>query len=139
MTCSLFTRRRRSIRFPETLLAALVALTMAGAPAVTEAGGPVVSTGVPIQFTDQSTHGPTTWVWDFDYDGANVVVRSTAQDPIWTFDEVRTYQVYLEVCNASGCNEAVKSVEVQGSVAPELIFESSFETGDLLDWSSTNP
>ena len=50
-----------------------------------------------IQFTDMSTNGPTSWLWDFG-DGNN----STLQHPSHTYTSSGTYTVQLTATNAIG-------------------------------------
>jgi PKD repeat protein len=57
-----------------------------------------------VQFTDQSTNGPTSWSWDFG-DG---VGTSTAQNPSYTYQNVGTYTVSLTATNAYGSDTETK-------------------------------
>jgi len=50
-----------------------------------------------VQFVDESTNNPTSWLWAFG-DGAT----STAQHPSHTYAKVGTYTVTLTVCNEYG-------------------------------------
>ncbi|MDG6257096.1 MAG: PKD domain-containing protein [Methanomicrobiaceae archaeon] len=50
-----------------------------------------------VQFVDESTNNPTSWLWAFG-DGAT----STAQHPSHTYPKTGTYTVTLTVCNAYG-------------------------------------
>jgi len=63
--------------------------------------------GTPVQFQDTSTGGPTFWFWDFSFDGALPVIDSTAQNPVWTYEQTGAWPVRLEVCNATECSAAV--------------------------------
>lgn len=61
-----------------------------------------------VQFTDTSTGGPTSWMWDFG-DGAT----SSLQSPTHAFAAAGTYEVTLQVGNAMGVGApAVKQVVV---------------------------
>ncbi len=57
-----------------------------------------------VQFTDNSTGNPTSWLWDFG-DGST----STDQNPTHTYNEEGSYTVSLTVSNA--CGEDTKVVE----------------------------
>ena len=50
-----------------------------------------------VEFTDLSTHSPTSWSWRFGDDGT-----STAQHPSHTYTSEGTYTVSLTVSNAGG-------------------------------------
>ncbi|HEY4111207.1 PKD domain-containing protein, partial [Puia sp.] len=51
-----------------------------------------------VHFTDRSTAGSTSWLWDFG-DGQT----STAQDPIHVYKSIGTFDVKLTVTGAGGC------------------------------------
>ena len=68
--------------------------------------------GTPVQFQDTSTGGPTSWTWDFSYDGAQPVTDSTAQNPVWTFAQTGVWPVRLGICNDTGCSAATRDVTV---------------------------
>ena len=74
-----------------------------------------------VQFTDQSTNGPTSWAWDFNNDG---VVDSTEQNPQFTYTDVGTYTVSLIVSNSAGSDTETK--------VDYLVVESS---GDWNPWN----
>ena len=63
--------------------------------------------GSPVQFTDLSSGGPSSWAWDFG-DGTTSVGRS----PSHQFAEPRTYTVKLTVRNAKGTSEVTQQVVV---------------------------
>ena len=50
-----------------------------------------------VQFSDQTTNGPTSWLWDFG-DGST----STQQNPRHTYATAGTYQARLTATNAAG-------------------------------------
>ncbi len=52
---------------------------------------------LPVQFTDQSTGGPTSWAWDFG-DGST----SNLASPSHTYSDAGTYTVSLTVSNTKG-------------------------------------
>ncbi|MFC2090711.1 FISUMP domain-containing protein [Bacteroidota bacterium] len=60
--------------------------------------------GESVQFTDQSTNGPTSWEWDFR-DGN----PSTQQNPSHTYTTPGTYEVSLTVSNSAGSDTEIKS------------------------------
>ncbi len=70
-----------------------------------------------VQFTDQSTNGPTEWRWVFG-DGAT----STVQNPTHTYAKAGTYNVVLVAKNAGGADQEVKSryITVTGPVAAPI-------------------
>lgn len=79
--------------------------------------------GEPLQFLDTSQGTPTSWSWDFSYDGSQPVADSTVQNPLWTFDQTGVFTVRLEVCNDGGCSAATQDLTV---VVPCTL------TGDLV-------
>ncbi|WP_156161064.1 DUF3344 domain-containing protein, partial [Methanosarcina sp. 2.H.T.1A.6] len=58
-----------------------------------------------VNFTDQSTGSPTSWLWDFDNDGT---ADSTEQNPSHTYEKAGNYTVSLTVSNAGGSDSEVK-------------------------------
>jgi Zn-dependent metalloprotease len=64
-----------------------------------------------INFTDQSTNGPTSWSWDF-----GDATTSTSQNPIKTYASNGTYTVKLNACNGFGCNLLTKTSYVTVSL-----------------------
>ncbi len=71
-----------------------------------------VTAGEQVQFLDQSSGDPTSWTWDFSYDGVQPIADSADQNPLWTFAARGVYTVRLEACNAGGCSAAVHPVTV---------------------------
>lgn len=59
-----------------------------------------------VDFTDLSTGNPTSWAWDFKNDGSIV---SDRQNPGVTYEGPGTYTVKLNVTNADGSDEEVKT------------------------------
>jgi uncharacterized protein (TIGR02145 family) len=57
-----------------------------------------------VNFTDQSTNNPTTWLWEFG-DGTT----STQQNPSKTYQNADSYNVKLTATNAHGSNSHTKS------------------------------
>ena len=71
--------------------------------------------GNPVQFTDLSSGGPSSWTWDFG-DGSGSVGRS----PSHQYSEAKTYTVKLTVRNAKGTSEVSQQVPVgAAAVKPE--------------------
>ncbi len=67
----------------------------------------IISTETPIQFTDASLYGPTSWNWNFGDGGT-----STAQNPQHTFTDADFYDVQLIVENCHGTDTIVIQIEV---------------------------
>ncbi len=64
-----------------------------------------------VQFTDTSTHNPTSWLWDFG-DGST----STVQNPSHDYVDVDTYTVSLTATNGEGSDSEVKADYVEATV-----------------------
>lgn len=69
----------------------------------------VIPVGGSVNFTDQSTNAPTSWLWNFGGGAAN----STAQNPSITFNTPGTYDVTLDATNAYGTGTLTKTAHVQ--------------------------
>jgi PKD repeat protein len=69
-------------------------------------------TGQAVQFTDTSTGGPTSWLWNF---GDNTT--STSQNPSHTYTTAASYTVTLTVAFSSGS----KTVSQTITVTPALV------------------
>ncbi|MGD0080838.1 MAG: PKD domain-containing protein [Methanoregula sp.] len=81
---------------------------------------------LPVQFTDQSTGGPTSWFWDFG-DGAN----STDQNPAHTYAS-GIYTVTLTVSNAAGNSTKVSGNYITAFVSqppPVVLFTANVTQG----------
>jgi hypothetical protein len=63
--------------------------------------------GHTMQFQDTSSGTPTSWTWDFGDGGA-----SNQQNPSHTYAAAGPYSVKLTACNAGGCNQTVKVINV---------------------------
>lgn len=57
-----------------------------------------------VNFTDQSTNNPTSWLWQFG-DGTT----STEQNPTHTFTEAGNYTIQLQVSNTFGSDSETKN------------------------------
>lgn len=74
-------------------------------PPVAAFSGSPLSGGVPlaVQFTDQSTNGPTSWRWEYQKEGTGTwTLFSTAQHPSWTVTSPGQYSIRLTATNAAG-------------------------------------
>jgi len=65
-----------------------------------------------VDFTDQSTGSPTSWLWDFG-DGTT----STQRNPSKTYATAGAYLVTLTASNSTGSNSATQTVSVTAPVA----------------------
>ena len=100
--------RPKSFR-SSVLLATLLALFALGGTA--RAGQPTASftwtpvgptSGNAVNFTDQSTENPTSWLWNFGDPSGGLLNTSTAQNPSFTYNLPGTYTVTLAVSNNDG-------------------------------------
>jgi PKD repeat protein len=66
-----------------------------------------------VQFTDDSTNTPTSWIWDF---GAGIL--SDIQNPLVTYLGAGTYTVKLIATNAAGSDQETKTDYI--AVAPPI-------------------
>ncbi|MFZ0544378.1 MAG: PKD domain-containing protein, partial [Candidatus Promineifilaceae bacterium] len=67
---------------------------------------------MPVQFTDQSTTGPSAWAWDFGDGG-----MSSDQNPMHTYNAGGTYSVTLTASNACGGTSTSMVIEVGSGMA----------------------
>jgi PKD repeat protein len=65
-----------------------------------------VEQGDPVQFTDTSSNGPTTWSWSFP---GGTPSTSTSQNPTVTYNSLGTYNVSLTVTNSAGTDSITQS------------------------------
>ena len=98
------------------------------APPVAEfTGTPTTGTApLAVNFTDQSTGSPTSWLWDFG-DGTT----STAQNPSHTYAAVGSYNVSLTATNAGGSGTTTKTgyITVQAPGVPVTDFTGTPTNG----------
>ena len=66
-----------------------------------------------VSFTDLSTDGPTSWLWDFG-DGK----KSSQQDPHHAYLTPGTYTVTLEAANSSGSDIIAQNLDVSFAPCP---------------------
>jgi large repetitive protein len=80
-----------------------------------------------VEFTDQSTNGPTSWSWDFNNDD---VIDSTSQNPSWNYSIPGTYTVTLTAGNIAGNSTLTKTncINVNWPV-PVANFTTNVTTG----------
>jgi bacillopeptidase F len=67
-----------------------------------------------VQFTDQSTGNPTSWLWDFG-DGTPT---SSLQNPAHTYANAGTYTVSLNATNANGSDVETRPGYISVTIAP---------------------
>jgi len=83
----------------------------------------ILTEGTSVQFSDESTNEPTSWLWDFG-DGET----SQTQNPAHTYTTPGLYTVSLTSSNQYGTNKTTQvdyiTVKVKG-YAPEAEFEAS--------------
>jgi PKD repeat protein/DNA-binding beta-propeller fold protein YncE len=72
--------------------------------------------GVTIQFTDTSSGGPASWLWDFG-DG----VTATLQHPTHAYTATGTYSVTLSASNGCGASNITGTVNVIAGCVPPTI------------------
>jgi len=85
------------------------------APPVAAFSGSPLSGNVPltVQFTDESTNDPTSWLWDFGDEGS-----SEEQSPEHKYESVGTYTVKLTATNDGGSDDEEKPDYITVSGAP---------------------
>jgi gliding motility-associated-like protein len=77
-----------------------------------------------IQFTDQSTGSPTSWLWDLG-NGST----SSVKNPTTTYINPGSYTVKLTATNASGSNTITKTAYITVNAIPNADFTSDKTTG----------
>lgn len=95
-------------------------------------------TGQTVTFTDTSTGGPTSWLWDLG-NGVTGTTRNTS----YTYTTPGTYNVSLTATNAGGSSTRTKSITVLSPAPPVITYfratPSAVVTGQqsVLSWAST--
>ena len=92
--------------------------------------------GMQVNFVDQSTGSPTSWVWDFGDNSGSV-----SRNPTHTYAAAGSYTVTLTVTNDSGSNSTSDVVTIAAGTPPTAAFTSSvngFQV-NFLDRSTGNP
>jgi len=77
-----------------------------------------------VQFTDESTHYPESWLWDFG-DGT----QSTEPNPVHTYENTGTYTVSLTASNACGSDQVIM-VDLIEVVCPVIQADFIVDTPD---------
>ncbi|AKB17623.1 cell surface protein [Methanosarcina sp. WWM596] len=99
-----------------------------------------------VQFTDQSTNGPTAWKWDFNSDGT---IDSTVQNPVYVYTAPGTYSVTLSVVNGTARDNVKKSnfitvgssllasftISPQAGNAPLTVHFNDTSSGNVTSWA----
>ena len=89
---------------------------------------------VPVQFTDQSTGGPTAWLWNF---GNGDTAKS--QNPLYAYSTPGTYTVTLIAFTCNESDTITHTVTVQAaphiSVTPPTGFSASIPCGDSANFT----
>ena len=132
-----------------TLIAKVSSGQMEGSKTVTVASVSVLASsfnfapaspvaGQSVQFTDASTGGPTSWLWNFG-DGTT----STAQNPAHAYTTAGPKSVTLTVTNSTGSNSSSRTVTVAAALAASFSFSPTSPTSgqsvQFTDLSSGNP
>ncbi|GGB16286.1 hypothetical protein GCM10011511_45110 [Puia dinghuensis] len=87
-----------------------------------------------VNFTDQSTGGPTSWLWDFG-DGQT----STQQSPSHTYTTSGTFDVKLTVSSASNCSNTMTKTGFVTIKAPTVTINGGGRLGACIaSYSSSN-
>jgi uncharacterized protein (TIGR02145 family) len=86
-----------------------------------------------VQFTDLTTGGPTSWQWDFDFDGT---VDSEEQHPEWIYPEPGLYTVSLTV--SDGENVDVETKQNYISVTDTQLLELTAGWNDISSYLIPN-
>ena len=90
-----------------------------------------------VQFQDQSTGNPTSWLWEFG-EGSGIP-NSTLQNPAVSYSSPGTYNVRLTVTNSIGSNSTIKMSLIKVHVLPVVDFTSSDTSGCQPFTVSFNP
>ena len=83
-----------------------------------------VTTSSSIQFTDTSTHYPTSWFWEFG-DGTT----STEQNPTHTYTAPGIYTVKLAAINSAGFDTEEKTNYITAYITPVANFTATTTSG----------
>jgi YD repeat-containing protein len=106
----------------------------------------VITTTASVQFTDQSTNTPTSWLWSFP---GGTPSTSTAQNPSILYNTTGIYDVTLQVFNSNGTNQEYKNEYITVTTntselthVPDDNFEQAlidfgYDTGALDDYVPT--
>ncbi|GEM_PF-6904508 len=93
-----------------------------------------------VNFTDESTNAPISWLWNFG-DGNT----STDQNPTHTYTAVGTYNVSLNATNVGGSNTSTQASYITAAIAPVSEFSADVTSGavplavNFTDQSTNSP
>jgi PKD repeat protein len=92
--------------------------------------------GNQVNFVDQSTGTPTSWLWTFGDAGSD-----TQQNPVHTYGGPGAYTVTLKVTNAAGSNSTSQVVTIAAGTAPKADFTFTVNgfKANFLDRSTGTP
>lgn len=97
------------------------------------ASSQTIVTGSSVQFIDQSSNNPTSWVWSFP---GGVPSSSTLQNPIITYNTNGTYDVSLTATNADGSDTETKTNYITVGACSEtwdFVGANGFSVGGVED------
>lgn len=97
----------------------------------------------PVTLTDQSTNGPTQWLWTiqpstgFQFTSGT---STTSQNPIVVFSQSGNYSIQLRVSNAFGSDSVLRSNALVIGSGRSVPFTETFPGATLASgWSISNP
>ena len=138
------TAQRNQLSTPANLLATGVAGDDILCEAKFNQDRKVICVGDSIQFTDESFHGPTLWLWEFgDGEGTAGGVSDPVQSLYHTYTEPGVYDVTLTVGNGVDDVTTVvpDAVYVMDAGEMSLPLSQGFESGEFpdADWFIEDP
>jgi len=77
--------------------------------------------GATVTFTDTSTEGPTSWLWNFGDPTAGLLNTSSDQNPFFSYNSAGTYTVTLTVSNSDGLSSTSQTVSVASTGFPPCV------------------
>jgi len=83
-----------------------------------------ICAGMTVNFTDQSTFGPTSWNWVFQ---SGSPANSTAQNPSVVYNTPGTYSVQLTATNSNGSDAELKTLYITVSPVNALPLVEGFQ------------
>jgi PKD repeat protein len=113
--------------------------TCSGATASFTENTTVISQGMTVNYTDQSSGSATSWSWSFP---GGTPSSSTSQNPTVTYNTPGTYPVTLTVTNACGCSTSTSSglIFVTSTLPVELTnFQGTCNSGKIkFSWTTAS-
>jgi len=98
---------------------------------------------VPVTLTDQSTNGPTQWLWTLQPSTGFQFTSGTSansQNPVLVFNQAGSYSLQLRVSNAFGSDSLVRSNAVVVGSGRSVPFTEAFPGAILASgWEISNP